>query len=46
MKKINTLLTGILIGAIAFGGGPALAAAGLMAERSNQPIYIDGQKND
>ena len=44
MKKINTLLTGILIGAIAFGGGPALAAAGLMAERSNQPIYIDGQR--
>ena len=44
MKKIGYILTGVLIGGVLLNGNAINAAAGLMAERSNQPIYVDGQR--
>ena len=44
MKKFGYLITGVLIGGVLLTGNAINAAAGLMAERSNQPIYIDGQR--
>ena len=44
MKKFGYLITGVLIGGVLLNGNAINAAAGLMAERSNQPIYIDGQR--
>ena len=38
------MLAGILIGGVLLNGNAINAAAGLMAERSSQPIYVDGQQ--
>lgn len=35
---------GLAIGAALFGGGTALAASGILAEPSTQPIYVDGKQ--
>lgn len=44
MKKHGmSFAAGLLVGAVMFGGGVAYAA-GVMAERSAQPIYVDGQQ--
>ena len=42
-KNIGLLLTGMAIGATLVGGTTAYAA-GILAERSTQPIYVDGQR--
>lgn len=42
MKRLN-FAAGFLCGALLFGGGTALAA-GVAAEPSRQPIYVDGQQ--
>ena len=48
MKSVNKLSIGFASGFFAcsllFGGGVALAASGVMAERSEQAIYVDGQQ--
>ena len=44
LKNIALLTTGVVLGASLFSGAAAYAASGLIAERSNQPIYVDGQK--
>lgn len=41
-KGIALVAAGILIGASAFGGGAAYAA-GILAERSNSAVYVDGR---
>ena len=43
-KSIGYILCGVLIGGVLLNGDATNAAAGLMAERSSQPIYVDGQK--
>ena len=42
MKQITNLALGILIGAVAFGGGAATAASGIMATRSEMPFFVNG----
>ena len=45
MKHETTaLLMGIMLGAGMFGGGAAAYAAGVIAERSTNTIYVDGQE--
>jgi len=44
MKKIGYMLAGVLIGGVLLKGNAINAAAGLLAERSNQPIYVDGKQ--
>ena len=47
MKSRKTLIpfcTGIVLGATLFGGVAAYAAAGVMAERSEQAVYVDGRR--
>ena len=44
MKKVSYMLAGVLIGGVLLNGNAINAAAGLMAERSSQPIYVDGQQ--
>ena len=44
MKKIGYMMIGVLIGGVLMNGSTLNATAGLMAERSSQPIYVDGQK--
>ena len=44
MKIIGYILCGVLIGGVLLNGDATNAVAGLMAERSSQPIYVDGQK--
>ena len=41
-RRLFDILSGILIGAILFAG-PALAASGVTAVPSSQPIYVDGR---
>ena len=43
-KSIGYILCGVLIGGVLLNGDATNAVAGLMAERSSQPIYVDGQK--
>ena len=43
-KILIPFCTGIVLGAILFGGAAAYAAAGVMAERSAQAVYVDGQR--
>ena len=43
MKRGLTFLTGMLMGAVLFGGGTAYAA-GLMAEPSTQTFFVDGKQ--
>lgn len=42
-KQILTMFTGLFIGAIITGGASAYAA-GILAERSNHRIFVDGQE--
>ena len=42
-KQIFTLLTGLFIGAVITGGASAYTA-GILAERSTNRIYVNGQK--
>ncbi len=43
MKKNGTsFAAGLIAGAVLFGGGTAMA--GILAEPSTQPIYVDGQQ--
>lgn len=42
MKQITNLALGILIGAVAFDGGAATAASGIMATRSEMPFFVNG----
>ena len=44
MRKISYLIAGVLIGGILLNGSVINAASGLIAERSNQSIFVDGQK--
>ena len=44
MRKISYLIAGVLIGGILLNGNAINAASGLIAERSNQSIFVDGQK--
>lgn len=44
MKKVSYMLAGVLIGGVLLNGNAINAAASLMAERSSQPIYVDGQQ--
>ena len=43
MKNAALFCTGIVLGATLFGGVAAYAA-GVMAERSAQAVYVDGQR--
>lgn len=43
MKRTRYFVAGVLVGAVLFGGSVAYAA-GVIAERSMNTIYIDGQK--
>ena len=43
-KSIGYILCGVLIGGVLLNGDATNAVAGLMAERSSQPIFVDGQK--
>jgi len=43
MKKSVSFICGLLIGSILFGGG-AVCAAGVLAERSTQKVFVDGQE--
>ena len=43
-KILIPFCTGIALGAILFGGVAACAASGVMAERSAQAVYVDGQR--
>ena len=43
MKRIGTFLTGLMVGAMLFGGTVAYAA-GVVAELSNHRFYIDGKE--
>ena len=40
MKRTISFISGVLVGAMLLPG--AIAAAGIIAERSTQPIYVDG----
>lgn len=42
-KQILTMFTGLFIGAVITGGASAYAA-GIMAERSNHRVFVDGQE--
>lgn len=42
-KQILTMFTGLFIGAIITGGASAYTA-GILAERSTNRIYVDGQE--
>lgn len=42
-RQVLTLITGMSLGAILFGGASA-ASAGVMAEPSWSPIYVDGEQ--
>lgn len=42
MKRTISFISGVLVGAMLLPG--AIAAAGIIAERSTQPIYVDGQR--
>ena len=42
-KQVLTMFTGLFIGAIITGGASAYAA-GILAERSNHRIFVDGQE--
>ena len=42
-NRYFTFVMGMLVGAVLFGGGTAYAA-GVIAELSVQPIYVDGQQ--
>lgn len=44
MKRIGMFIAGMLAGAVFFGGGIAYAASGVLAERSAQAVYVDGQR--
>ena len=44
LKNAALLCTGIVLGATLFGGFAASAAAGIMAERSAQAVYVDGRR--
>ena len=44
LKNAALLCTGVVLGATLFGGVAASAAAGVMAERSAQTVYVDGQR--
>ena len=44
MKKVSYVIIGILIGGVLLNGNITDAAAGLLAERSNQSVYVDGQR--
>lgn len=44
MKRIGIFIAGVLAGAVFFGGGIAYAASGVLAERSAQAVYVDGQR--
>ena len=43
-KSIGYILCGVLIGGVLLNGDATNAVAGLMAERSSQPIFMDGQE--
>lgn len=42
-QRVLTLLTGMILGAILFGGGVAMAA-GIVAQPSWSPIFVDGRQ--
>ena len=42
MKRTISFISGVLVGAVLLPG--AFAADGVIAERSTQPIYVDGQR--
>lgn len=42
-NSYKSFAAGLLAGAVLFGGTTAYAA-GILAERSTQPIYVDGQR--
>lgn len=44
MKRAMNFAAGLVVGAALFGSGTALAASDILAERSAQPIYLDGQQ--
>lgn len=44
MKKIGLFVIGLLTGALLFSGGVVYAASGILAERSAQAVYVDGQR--
>ena len=43
-KILIPFCTGVVLGATLFGGVAASAAVGVMAERSAQAVYVDGQR--
>ena len=44
MKRFSSFIAGLLAGAMLFGGGIAYAVSGVLAERSPQAVYVDGQR--
>ena len=46
MKRINSFVIGLLLGAILFGGGAVYAASSVLAERSAHTVCVDGQKKE
>ena len=43
-RETTALLMGIMLGAALFGSGAAAYAAGAIAERGTNTIYVDGQE--
>ena len=43
-KILIPFCAGVVLGATLFGGAAAYAAAGVMAERSEQAVYVDGRR--
>ena len=44
MKRVSAFVIGLLVGAMLFGGGAVYAASGVLAERSNNRVYVDGKE--
>ena len=44
MKKVLTFATGLIIGGVLFGGTAAVAASGILAQPSSNPVYVDGKQ--
>ena len=46
MKRISYFVAGLLVSAVLFSGGIAYAASGVLAEKSTQAVYVDGQREE
>ena len=44
MKQVLNFAAGIIIGGVLFGSTAALAASGILAEPSSNPVFVDGKQ--